>query len=53
LRDTTKCATTSEVSPGYVECPAKLENLKVRGEISGEIYQKLKDEYWKKFKGES
>lgn len=44
---------SSEVSPGYVEFLAKLENLRVRGEISEEIYQKLKDEYWRKFERKS
>lgn len=33
----------------YVEYLAKLEELKTRGEISGETYRRLKDEYWKKF----
>ena len=35
----------------YVEYLAKLEELKTRGEISGETYQRLKDDYWEKLEG--
>lgn len=37
------------VDARYVEYLAKLEELKTRGEISGETYSRLKVEYWKKF----
>jgi len=32
----------------YVEYLARLEELRTRGEISEQTYQKLKDEYWKR-----
>ena len=35
----------------YVQYLAKLDELRNRGEISREIYQKLKDDYWSKLEG--
>jgi len=35
----------------YVQYLAKLDELRNRGEISKEIYQKLKDDYWSKLEG--
>jgi len=40
-----------EEDPRYVEYLARLEELRTRGEISREIYQKLKDDYWSKLEG--
>jgi len=37
-----------EEDPRYVEYLARLEELRTRGEISEQTYQKLKDEYWKR-----
>jgi hypothetical protein len=44
---------TQERDARYIEYLARLEDLRARGEISEETFLKLKDEYWKKFKGES